>query len=168
MGILPERDLFRLRVDRLAMETDVIDAAIFQDTAQLEITIAAPDERDRRVAPRFCCDGAAEVIVLGGALRFRGLVRNLSATGCCLSTDVVFSLERGTQVEIVMVVNDVQFRVAGGVRSNHKVRGVGIEFMNVSSRCARLVQELIAELAAKARRAANQAKTPLETAGQPM
>ena len=112
------------------------------------------DEMERRGSPRLPCEGTAEVSVLGGALRFGGRVRNLSATGCCLSTDVVFQLERGTQVEIVLTVDGVNFRVAGGVRSNHRVRGVGLEFMCVSNRCAHLIQELIADLEAKARREA--------------
>ncbi len=109
----------------------------------------APPER--RKARRFPCEGTAEVIVLGGALRFSGEVRDLSAAGCCLATEVAFTLERGTQVEVTLVVSSVHFRVAAGVRTNSRTRGmVGLEFMNVSTRCSRLIQELIAELAAKA------------------
>jgi c-di-GMP-binding flagellar brake protein YcgR len=92
------------------------------------------------------------VIVLGGALRFSGEVRDLSAAGCCVLTKVIFTLERGTQVEVTLVVNRVHFRVAAGVRSNRYTRCVGLEFMNVTERCARLIQELIAELAAKGER----------------
>ena len=88
--------------------------------------------------------------MLGGALRFTGVVRDLSASGCCVTTEVMFTLERGTQVEVTLVVNRVHFRVAAGVRSNSKARGVGLEFMHVSSRCARLIQDLIGELTAKA------------------
>jgi len=109
---------------------------------------AAPGERRR--TPRFACEGSGEVIVLGGALRFNGEVLDLSATGCRIATTVMFTLERGTQVEVTLVVNRVHFRVAAGVRSNSRARGVGLEFMNVSARCARMIQELIAELAAKA------------------
>lgn len=105
---------------------------------------------DRRKVERFPCDGAAEVIVLGGALRFSGEVRDLSATGCCIATKVMFTLERGTRVEVTLVVNRVHFRVAAGVRSNRIAQCVGLEFVNVSARCARLIQELIAELEAKA------------------
>ena len=95
---------------------------------------------------RFPCEGTGEVIVLGGALRFTGEVRDLSATGCCIATKVMFTLERGTRVEVTLVVNRVHFRVAAGVRSNQISQCVGLEFMNVSARCARLIQELIAEL----------------------
>src|SRR5271170_5881937 len=108
-----------------------------------------PVSDDRRKSERFGCEGTAEVIVLGGALRFTGLVRDLSATGCCIITETMFSLERGTRVEVAMVVNHEHFRVAAGVRANHKTRGVGLEFVNVSARCARYIRDLIAELEAK-------------------
>ncbi|AXC12763.1 hypothetical protein ACPOL_3478 [Acidisarcina polymorpha] len=61
----------------------------------------------------------------------------------------MFTLERGTQVEIVMIVNGVRFRVAGGVRCNRAARHVGLEFMNVSPRCTRYISDLIADLQAK-------------------
>jgi hypothetical protein len=115
--------------------------------------VDAGDEPDeRRKTPRFDCEGTGEVIVLGGALRFSGELCDLSGSGCRIATKVAFRLERGTRVEVAMAVNGVHFRVAGGVRSNHKTRGVGLEFMNVSLRGARLIQELIRELAAKAER----------------
>ena len=113
-----------------------------------------PVAPERRKTRRFPCEGTAEVMVLGGALRFNGEVRDLSAAGCCMHTSVMFSLERGTQVEVTLVVDHVHFRVAAGVRSNSKTRGVGLEFMHVSERCARLIQDLIAELTAKAERPA--------------
>jgi c-di-GMP-binding flagellar brake protein YcgR len=111
---------------------------------------ASPSPAERRRTPRFSCKGSGEVIVLGGALRFSGAVLDLSATGCRIETKVMFILERGTQVEVRLVVNRVHFRVAAGVRSNSRTRGVGLEFMNVSVRSARMIQELIAELRAKA------------------
>jgi PilZ domain len=107
---------------------------------------ASQSADDRRKVERFPCEGAAEVIVLGGALCFSGEVRDLSATGCCIATKVMFTLERGTRVEVTLVVNRVHFRVAAGVRSNRIAQYVGLEFVNVSARCARLIQELIAEL----------------------
>lgn len=119
-------------------------------SAEDEVESETSDER--RITPRFSCGGTGEVIVLGGALRFTGELLDLSATGCRLATGVTFTLERGTRVEVAMVVNGTHFRVAGGVRSNHKIRGVGLEFMNVSARGARLIQELIAELELKAER----------------
>ena len=117
--------------------------------------IAAPSvptpqmESERRKSQRFGCQGTAEVIVLGGALRFTGQVQDLSAAGCCIVTEALFSLERGTRVEVMMVVNGQHFRVAAGVRAHHKTQGVGLEFVNVSARSARYIRDLIAELEAK-------------------
>jgi hypothetical protein len=124
-------------------------------TATIEAIDAASEgeaSNEQRKTPRFPCGGTGEVIILGGALRFTGELLDLSATGCRLATDAMFRLERGTRVEVAMLVNGAHFRVAGGIQSNHKTRGVGLEFTNVSARCARLIQELIAELAAKAER----------------
>jgi len=136
------------------MESSVPEIAEREKSSLPGNALDSSDGTERRRALRHACEGTAEVSVLGGALRFTGRIRNLSATGCCVSTDVVFSLERGTQVEILLTVDGVHFRVAGGVRSNHKVRGVGLEFMGVSKRCAHLIQELIADLEAKAQREA--------------
>jgi len=115
----------------------------------LAVSPSTPD--NRRKSQRFGCEGTAEVIVLGGALRFTGQVCDLSAVGCRVTTETMFSLERGTRVEVAMVVNREHFRVAAGVRSSHKTRGVGLEFMNVSARIARYIRDLIAELDEKNR-----------------
>lgn len=115
--------------------------------------VTAPGTPERRGWPRFPCEGMAEVIVLGGALRFSGMVRDLSVSGCRLVTEVAFKLERGTQVEVVLLVNQIQFRVCGGVRSTHKARGIGLEFVNVSARGRRHIADLIVELQAKNQRA---------------
>jgi c-di-GMP-binding flagellar brake protein YcgR len=123
------------------------------ERARTESVSAAPPSPERRKTRRFSCEGTGEVIVLGGALRFTGEVRDLSLTGCCLHTKVMFRLERGTQVEVTLVVNRVHFRVAAGIRSSRTTQCVGLEFMHVSTRCARLIQELIVEMAAKAERA---------------
>jgi c-di-GMP-binding flagellar brake protein YcgR len=112
----------------------------------------AREPPDRRKSKRFQCAGTGDVIVLGGALHFAGELHDLSSTGCLLMTKTPFTLERGTQVEVVMVVNRIQFRVAAGVRGTNKMRGVGLEFVNVSPRGARLIQDLIAELKAKTER----------------
>lgn len=127
-------------------------AAVTEPPGAVSEAGSSPSSQERRRCRRYLCEGTGEVIVLGGALRFTGQVRDLSESGCCLATEVVFTLERGTQVEVVMVVNNVHFRVAAGVRSNHKVRGVGLEFMNVSARSGRFIRDLIEEIDAKAER----------------
>jgi c-di-GMP-binding flagellar brake protein YcgR len=101
---------------------------------------------ERRKTQRVACEGKGDVIVLGGALQFTGILRDLSVSGCLLETNKKFVLERGTQLEIILDVNRLQFRVAGGVRSNSSSRGVGFEFMHLSSRCAEQLRQLVDEL----------------------
>jgi c-di-GMP-binding flagellar brake protein YcgR len=136
------------------MEAGAVKTEVTIEQPRAESVSAIQSAPNRRKTRRFPCEGAAEVLVLGGALRFTGEVRDLSATGCCVLTKVMFTLERGTQVEVTLVVDRVHFRVAAGVRSNRITRCVGLEFMNVSPRCARLIQDLIVELGAKAEREA--------------
>lgn len=131
---------------RQSEEASAVSTEAMIERARAESESVSQSTEDRRKTERFPCAGSGEVIVLGGALRFTGEIRDLSATGCCLLTKVMFTLERGTRVEVTLVVNRVHFRVAAGVRSNRTTRCVGLEFMNVSPRCARLIQELIVEL----------------------
>jgi len=126
-----------------------VTAARFAPTLAATDGVAASTASERRKARRFLCTGDAKVIVLGGALTFIGKIQDLSMVGCRIVTDVAFTLERGTHVEVVMVIERVNFRVAAGVRSNHKTRGVGLEFTHLSTRCGRLIQELIVELERK-------------------
>jgi hypothetical protein len=135
---------------RIEAEANVVTTEATIERVEVEKESHSLSAQDRRKTPRFPCEGTGEVLVLGGALRFTGWVRNLSATGCCMLTKVIFPLERGTAVEVTLVVNRIHFRVAAGVRANHSARCVGLEFMDVSSRCARLIQDLIVELNPKA------------------
>jgi c-di-GMP-binding flagellar brake protein YcgR len=137
---------------RFPMEAGAVKTEARIEEARAESVSTIQAEPNRRKTQRFPCQGAAEVSVLGGALRFSGEVHDLSATGCCVLTKVIFTLERGTAVEVTLVVNRVHFRVAAGVRTNRYTRCVGLEFTNVSERCARLIQELIVELASKGER----------------
>jgi len=115
-------------------------------TEAAALLAAAPLAPERRKSRRYLCTGNAKVIVLGGALTCVGEIKDLSMVGCRVVTEVAFTLERGTQVEVVLAIERVNFRVAAGVRANHKTRGVGLEFMHLTTRCARLVNELIDEL----------------------
>jgi len=106
----------------------------------------ATKQKPRRAALRLPVAGTAELLATGGALRFTGAIHDLSATGFRLTTTPRFTLERGTQVEVLLNVRGTALRVAAGVRSNHKVRGVGFAFMNLSQRAARSIQSLMVEL----------------------
>jgi hypothetical protein len=103
---------------------------------------------DKRLHPRYGCDGYAEVFLPQGGLLFRGRILNLSQTGCYIET-ALLDLERGTQVEVYFVTNQLQFRVLGNIAALRPKRGAGIAFLNVSPRRALQIAILIDELAAK-------------------
>jgi hypothetical protein len=125
-------------------------------TASPELAIAGPDPSvqaddegsEKRLHPRYRCDGYAEVFLPQGGLLFRGQILNLSQTGCYIET-ALLNLERGTQVEVYFVTNQLQFRVLGTIAALRKKRGAGIAFLNVNPRRALQIAMLIDELASK-------------------
>jgi len=79
-------------------------------------TVAFPREQNRepRRHPPYACEGYAEVFLPHGGLLFRGRILDLSMSGCYIET-ALLNLERGTQVEVYFVTNQLQFRVLGNV-----------------------------------------------------
>jgi len=111
-------------------------------------TVAFPGEqnREQRRHPRYACEGYAEVFLPHGGLLFRGRILDLSMSGCYIET-ALLNLERGTQVEVYFVTNQLQFRVLGNVAVVRRKRGAGIAFLNVSPRRALQIAMLVGELA---------------------
>ena len=104
--------------------------------------------KENREHPRYGCEGYAEVFLPPGGLLFRGRILNLSLTGCYIET-ALLDLERGTQVEVYFVTNQLQFRVLGNVAALRRKRGAGIVFVNLSPRRALQIATLVSELAEK-------------------
>jgi hypothetical protein len=79
-------------------------------------------DREQRRHPRYACEGNAEVFLPHGGLLFRGRILNLSMDGCYIET-ALLNLERGTQVEVYFVTNQLQFRVLGNIAALRRKRG---------------------------------------------
>jgi hypothetical protein len=103
-------------------------------------------DREQRRHPRYACEGNAEVFLPHGGLLFRGRILNLSMDGCYIET-ALLNLERGTQVEVYFVTNQLQFRVLGNIAALRRKRGVGIAFLNISPRRVLQIATLVGELA---------------------
>jgi hypothetical protein len=103
-------------------------------------------DREQRRHPRYACEGNAEVFLPHGGLLFRGRILNLSMSGCYIET-ALLHLERGTQVEVYFVTNQLQFQVLGNIAALRRKRGVGIAFLNISPRRALQIATLVGELA---------------------
>jgi PilZ domain len=110
--------------------------------------IAERRPEEKRVHPRYGCEGHAEVFLPHAGLLFRGRILNLSMSGCYIET-ALLNLERGTQVEVYFVTNQLQFRVMGTIMALRRKRGAGIAFLNVTPRRALQIASLVDELAEK-------------------
>ena len=106
---------------------------------------------DRRAAPRMHCKGIAEVTVLSLGKRLAGKLLDLSASGCCIAVDLPMPAIETPVVEVQVAVDGTVLRVAGVVRNVRNERRIGIEFVNVSRRKADQINDLVAELFARAK-----------------
>jgi PilZ domain len=107
---------------------------------------ASAEEKERRRTPRYVCDGTAEVLLPYAGLRVAGRISNISIAGCFIEAPSI-NLERGTQVEVKFVANQLCFRVAGNIISLRPRVGVGIAFLHPHERVLKQIGELIDELA---------------------
>ncbi len=98
---------------------------------------------DRRRAPRYDCEGRAEVARIPSIGTRKGKLGNLSEAGCFIETDNPFSA--GTYVEVTLQLETVSLRMAGSVKNIRKT-GMGIAFHCLSDRAVRLLQDLVHEL----------------------
>jgi Tfp pilus assembly protein PilZ len=108
----------------------------------------------RPVPPRYNCVGEADILLPGLGRSERGTIANLSATGCCVKSEFAFKV--GQQVELMLQVNKMSFRVAGSVihipflgatdKGKARAAGMGIEFKKMSAGARSRLQELITEL----------------------
>jgi hypothetical protein len=120
--------------------------SVFARPEIVKSEILEQQAREKRQHQRYPCEGHAEVCLPHGGLLFRGRILNLSMTGCYIAT-ARLNLERGTQVEVYFVTNQLQFRVLGNIAVLRRKRGVGISFLNVSPRRALQIAMLVEELA---------------------
>jgi len=104
--------------------------------------------------PRYNCAGSADIKLAGWGRPEKARIANLSAGGCNVKTNYAF--EVGEQIEMILQVNKMSFRVAGSVvhtpllDANGKAKardlGIGIQFENMTAGARDRLQELIAEL----------------------
>ncbi|MBI3474141.1 MAG: PilZ domain-containing protein [Acidobacteria bacterium] len=101
---------------------------------------------DRRQNPRVRCGGSAKIVSLPSeGMAVPGRVLDLSLGGCGIET--VFPVPSGTRAEILLRVNAASLRVIGEVQAPRGPRGVGVEFLLLSSYGKDMLADLIRELA---------------------
>jgi Tfp pilus assembly protein PilZ len=106
------------------------------------------------VLPRYICAGEADIRLPGWGKSRTGTVANLSLSGCCVKSEFAFTV--GDQVEMILEVDGMSFRVAGRVvhvpssdmveTGRAKASGMGIQFQKMSAGARRSLETLITEL----------------------
>ena len=84
---------------------------------------------ERRLERRFDCNGFAEVYAFEAGLLFRGTIRDISQTGCYILTKFGLKLEPLTEVDVLLILKNYEYRIPALVRNVRPGRGVGLEFL---------------------------------------
>ncbi len=101
---------------------------------------------ERRKQPRLHCKGVAEISVLSVKAKIPGTLLDLSVSGCCIHSSLPLPSIENPFVEVHLHVKGISLRLAGVVRHVRKDHRAGIEFVDVTSRKAEQIKELIQEL----------------------
>jgi hypothetical protein len=104
-----------------------------------------PEEDDRRLFPRFACEGRAQICLPFGGLLLNGLILDISESGCLVQASRI-TLEQGTEIEVSFETKLYKFKVDGHIARLIPGKGVGVLFHNPSSRVIFQIRELISEL----------------------
>lgn len=102
---------------------------------------------ERRLKRRFACDGFAEVYVYETGFLFRGTIRDISLTGCYIATKFAMKLESLSEVDVLLILKNHEYRIQARVRNFRPGKGVGLEFLyrdpQVEARFQNLLQAFL-------------------------
>jgi hypothetical protein len=98
------------------------------------------DNRERRRAIRYKCEGSAEFRVEGSDVRTWGNLKDVSLHGCYVEMSATFPV--GSIVNMVLDVGGIRVKVKGEVRVTYPFLGMGIAFMEMSQEEHRQLQNL--------------------------
>jgi hypothetical protein len=110
-------------------------------------------DADRRKQERFVCSGFAEVVVEDAAFLFRGMIKDLSFTGCYIQSSARLELAPGTTVELNFNLKKEELRLPARIAIVRPGAGAGFEFFEMPSEVRSRLASLIYKIAPpKARR----------------
>ena len=118
---------------------------IVRDTLLYRMNSAARRSGNRRTYPRFATDGAAELLHRGAANYLDGTIKDVSETGCLLTTQS--AILPGTDLKIVLKVANYELSIKGQVRHAVVGVGLGIEFREIRKGDRAILQHLLRKLA---------------------
>ena len=105
----------------------------------------APD--DRRRHPRLRCKGSAELHFLEQDVRLRGVIVDLSMSGCAVDCERPLPRLRDAEVEVCLTIDGNRLLLRGVIRNTrrHELRA-GVEFVEVTPRKAEQIKLMVREL----------------------
>jgi PilZ domain len=109
-------------------------------------------EDERRRYGRFRCRGEVVIFCPGSGAQASGKIADLSFSGCLVSVGQPALFGELDTVEVTLSVYHHTQRLRGRIRAVRPDHSLGIEFTDVTTRGARLLRELIQELAARWKR----------------
>ena len=102
---------------------------------------------ERRLSRRFACDGFAEVFAFETGFLFRGTIRDISQTGCYVMTKFALKLESLSEVDVLLILKNYEYRIRARVRNFRPGKGVGLEFLyddpQIEARFQTLLQKFL-------------------------
>jgi PilZ domain len=101
--------------------------------------------RERRRHERFACDEFAEVVSFHPKVLFRGEVRDISLTGCFVTTRAHLKLKRFAEIELRFSANGQQISALARVMDVRPGKGLGVEFLPGDPRMSKRFREVIEE-----------------------
>ena len=104
-------------------------------------------EHERRKHPRLRCKGSAELRFLEQNVRLRGVIVDLSMSGCAVDCDRALPRLKDAQVEVCLTIDGSRLLLGGVIRNTrrHELRA-GVEFVDVTPRKADQIQLMVREL----------------------
>jgi hypothetical protein len=107
---------------------------------------------ERRRHPRYACSGRVSIKTAGAAFTINAEVKDVSQGG--VYVELSAPLPVGSQVNMSLYVEDINFQATGFVRTSYPLLGMGIGFQNLSPQDAEKL--LVAVERAKRRSAGRQ------------
>jgi hypothetical protein len=101
---------------------------------------------DRRVQLQQAVDTSAAICLIPGGTKLKGLILELTLTGCRIRTDARFTVAVYTRVEVEFHAEGLPLRLGGVIQSIEDRRLVGVKFLNMSERKTTQLTQLIADI----------------------
>ncbi len=99
---------------------------------------------DKRRAPRYKCEGSAQIREDGRDVHTWATFTDISLHGCYVEAQATYPA--GTLLHLQLDANDIRLEVKGNVRVNYPYLGMGIGFVDLSPENDTLLRQMLATI----------------------